>query len=401
MKALYLSHTGMTEPLGKSQVIPYLRGLARAGWQIDLVTFEPAAAGEREIAQIKEELAGERIGYHWTRRSGSHAVAVKLSESLRAFGELVAHSLAKRPRIVHARSYLPGAVAYTLASLSPGMRFIFDCRGLLGDEYADFGHWSRSSLKYKILKRVERRLFSRADAVVVLTARLKRWLADEVHYTPPELPVEVVPCCVDLERFRVDVEARARARAQLQAGDRFVLTYAGNLGSWYCEDEMARLFAAVRRRRPSLFAVYTRANADRLKAALRGAQVPESDVIIQPVAPRDMPSMLAAGDAAVSFARPLFSKIASSPVKMAEYLALGLPMVLNRGIGDFDSLLPTTDALVDAGALSQDDLERAAERLLALPYPAVNQRARTAAETHFSLDEGIARYRRLYERLAS
>jgi len=400
MKALYLSHTGMTEPLGKSQVIPYLRGLARAGWQIDLVAFEPAGTPDRDIAQVKEELAADRIGFHWTRRSGSHAMAVKVVESLRAFGELVARSLAGRPRIVHARSYLPGAVAYSLASLSPGTRFIFDCRGLLGDEYVDFGHWSRSSLKYKILKRVERQLFSRADAVVVLTARLKRWLADEVHYTPPELPVEVVPCCVDLERFRIDDAARTKARAQLQAGDRFVLTYAGNLGSWYCEDEMARLFAAVRRRRPSLFAVFTRADPQRLKAALRGAGVAETDVIIQPVAPRDMPAMLSAGDAAVSFARPLFSKIASSPVKMAEYLALGLPMVLNRGIGDFDSLLPTTDALVDAGALSPDDLERAAERVLALRYPEVNKQARATAETHFSLDDGIARYRRLYERLA-
>ena len=78
----------------------------------------------------------------------------------------------------------------------------------------------------------------------------------------------------------------------------------------------------------------------------------------------------------------------------------GVVLTLDRGIGDFDSLLPTTDALVDAGALSQDDLERAAERLLALPYPDVNARARAAAEAHFSLDDGIARYCRLYERLA-
>jgi len=39
-RALYLSHTGMTEPLGQSQVLPYLRGLARSGWSIDLVAFE-------------------------------------------------------------------------------------------------------------------------------------------------------------------------------------------------------------------------------------------------------------------------------------------------------------------------------------------------------------------------
>jgi hypothetical protein len=36
-KVLYLSYDGMTDPLGQSQVIPYLKGLADAGHQITIV----------------------------------------------------------------------------------------------------------------------------------------------------------------------------------------------------------------------------------------------------------------------------------------------------------------------------------------------------------------------------
>jgi glycosyltransferase involved in cell wall biosynthesis len=233
--------------------------------------------------------------------------------------------------------------------------------------------------------------------VVTLTDRLRRWLRDSA-LVAPDTPIEVIPCCVDLARFSVDARARAAARAALGAGDRMVLVYAGTLGSWYCEEEMARLFAAVRRRRPSLFAVYSRAPTERLRAALAHQGVADADVAVRPTAPADMPAALAAADAAISFARPWFSKIASSPVKVAEYLACGVPVVLNRGIGDQDDLF-TSAAVIDAGELGADDLERAAERVCALGP--VADEARRVARARFALDEiGVARYCRLYERLA-
>jgi glycosyltransferase involved in cell wall biosynthesis len=403
MKALYVSHTGLSEPLGQSQVLPYLTGLARAGWEIEVVGFEPPSASEDDIRDlVARQLAPNGLRYVWTRRSPSNALATKVYESGVAFLRLISRALLARPRVLHARSYLPGAVAQLARTLAPGARFIFDCRGLLGDEYADFGHWTRDSFRYRLLKRAERRLFGGADAVVVLTDRLRNWLRDESGYDTSHGPIEVIPCCVDLARFDVAPTARTAARQRLGAGERFVLAYAGTLGSWYCEDEMAALFAAIRRRRPALFAVLTRSPSDRLKAALARAGVSDDDVVIQPVKPADMPLMLSGADATVSLARPLFSKIASSPVKMAEYLAMGLPMVLNRGIGDFDRLIGTTEALVDAGGMSAAEIERSAESVLSIDPVRARREARQIAETHFSLEQvGVPRYVDLYRRLAS
>src|SRR5258706_5059840 len=117
MRALYVSHTGMTEPLGQSQVLPYVRGLARAGWRIDIVGFEPPSAPRGEIERLREELSPLGIGYLWARRSPSHALAVKLAESAR----LLARALTSRPRpsVIHARSYLPAAGAAVAAALAP------------------------------------------------------------------------------------------------------------------------------------------------------------------------------------------------------------------------------------------------------------------------------------------
>jgi glycosyltransferase involved in cell wall biosynthesis len=404
MRVLYLSQTGMTEPLGQSQVVPYLVGLAGAGFDIDLLAFEPEDTRSEAIARVREQLGDHGIAYTWLPRRAAHDPATKAREAAAALVRLMPRALLRRPRLIHARATIAASIAHVAARLLPGARMLFDCRGLVADEYADFGHWQRGSLRYRLLKSVETGLFRRADALVVLTDRMRRWLRDEARLVVEGTPIEVIPCCVDVARFAVSDERRTRARSAIGAGDRFVLGYAGNLNAWYCDDQMAELFAAVRRRRPALFAVYTRAPSERLRRALARHGVAESDVRIAAISSSAMPEALAAADSAVSFAEPRFSKIASSPVKVAEYLAAGLPVVVNRGVGDQDALVGAAPSLlVDAGAMSSAELDGAAAALLAATdAPSARVDAQALARAHFGLHAiGVTRYRQLYERLAS
>ena len=43
-RVLYVSYNGMLEPLGQSQVIPYLRELSKLGVRFTLLSFERDAA---------------------------------------------------------------------------------------------------------------------------------------------------------------------------------------------------------------------------------------------------------------------------------------------------------------------------------------------------------------------
>lgn len=399
-RALYVSHTGMTEPLGHSQVLPYVEGLARAGFSMEIVAFEPKHASADAIRAVEERLRAAGIRYHWSRRSGSHAFSVKLAEATRALTRLLSRALLRRPSIVHSRSYLPSAVAHLAASLSPGARFLFDVRGLLGEEYVDAGHWSAESYRYKLLKRVEERLFAHADGVVVLTERHRRHLYEEARLVAPETPIEVIPTCVDVERFSPTQQGRARWREALGVGDRFALVYAGTLGAWYREEEMVRFYAALRRWRPASFVLFTHSPTDRFDAAIERVNVPREEVVVRRVPPGDMPAALAAADAAVSFIAPCFSKLGSSPTKTAEYLAMGLPTVLNRGIGDSDQLIEEVPAVIDAGQLREDEIELAAKKLATLDVRALADSARRAALERFSTQGvGLPRYIQLYEHL--
>src|SRR5689334_13652816 len=106
----------MTEPLGRSQVLPYLRGLAQSGWTFDLVGFEPSDVPAAVIEKTVAELAQSGIAYHVTRRSRSHRLQVKLVEAAQALARAWRRAAGSRPRIVHARGHLPAAVAGALAT---------------------------------------------------------------------------------------------------------------------------------------------------------------------------------------------------------------------------------------------------------------------------------------------
>jgi len=405
VRSLYISHNGMLEGLGRSQVLSYLRGLARRGMTIDLLSYELADASRDAIDELRGSLEGS--GVHWTPlvRHRDTRLVVKVQESaygaLRALGKALAH----RPDIVHGRSYLPTAVADVVATIVPRARLLFDCRGLLGDENVDAGHWTNDRLEYRLVKQYERRAFRRAEGVVFLTHALERW-AREHDWVTARTEVAVIPCCVDLDEFRFDADARARVRAELGIAERLVLVYSGSLGSWYREAEIAQLAGIAKKRagRPIAFLLLTPSPPAELTRMLRAEGLADDEIVVRKLRPSQMPAYLSAGDLGISFIKSCFSKKASSPTKVAEYLACGLPVVLNGDIGDQADLAAERETCVVVSRFDEEGaLEAAVDRGLALASRPLAQRVaegRAVADARFGLERvGVTRYAALYERL--
>ena len=71
MRTLYISYNGALEPLGQSQVLPYLRELSQHGVQFTLLTFEKRqnspSEEKRQKVQLKQELSQRGIDWHYLR----------------------------------------------------------------------------------------------------------------------------------------------------------------------------------------------------------------------------------------------------------------------------------------------------------------------------------------------
>lgn len=403
---LYISYNGMLDPLGQSQVIPYLRELSKAGVRFTLLSFERGTAwtdeGLARCANLKRELAAEGIGWHWLRYHKRFSLPATAYDVLA--GTRYARGLVRRNNIeiVHARSHIPATIALSLKQ-DFGLKMIFDVRGLLAEEYADAGHWQKGSLRYRLTKRMESRCLAAADGVVTLTERIwpiiKEWPALRGH----EVAHEVVPCCADLERFRFSATDRMARRAELGLQDAFVLVYSGSIGGWYLTEEMADIFSTLLKVRPDAhFLWLTPGEHDRIHAIMRERGVPPNRYTVHQSAPQDVPSYLSASDAGIAFIKACFSKLASSPTKNAEYLACGLPIIINAGVGDSDQLVTQEQvgALVNNfNAADYDDAIRTIIKFVERPDQ-TRRHTRAVAERLFDVRRvGVSRYADLYLRV--
>src|SRR4051794_17088139 len=299
-----------------------------------------------------------------------------------------------------------------LARWLTGARLIFDIRGLIGEEYVDAGHWKPGGVPYRITKRIERAALRRAAGVVGLTERLRRAagvvvlterLRRYLFHDEQRGPVQVIPCCADLQSIEDAADHRSRTRDELGLSGRPVMVYVGKFAGNYLEREMVEFFSVARKSRPDLlFLVLSQADPTPIAAEFGRLRIPECDFRITRADPREIGRYLAVADFGLAFYQPGFSKIATSPTKVGEYLGAGLPVLATAGIGDVDELLASTDVGVLVDGFSLADYTEAARRMQALlDDPGVRDRCRAVAHAGFSLtDVGVPRYDYLYRQVA-
>ncbi|MCM3900171.1 MAG: hypothetical protein ND866_00540 [Pyrinomonadaceae bacterium] len=401
---LYVSYNGMLDPLGQSQVIPYLRELGKRGVLFTLLSFERPAAFETDglarCAELRDQLASDNIEWHWLRYHQKPSLPATIYDVLS--GIRYAAKLVRRNRIemVHARSHIPATIALALKKRFP-IKMIFDVRGLMAEEYVDAKHWSHGSVPYRLTKAMEGRALAASDGVVTLTERIWPVVRDWNGLRGRTVAHEVVPCCADLEVFKFSSADRERRRAELALSDRFIIVYSGSIDGWYLTPEMADFFCAFTRERSDAHCLWlSPGKRQRIDTLMKERGVESSRYTILAAAPKDVSSYLSASDAGLAFIKPCFSKLASSPTKNAEYLACGLPLIINAGIGDSDALITREGVGALVTDFSEAEYARAILTIekLARDTDLTRTRTRDVAERLFDVRvAGAERYSRLYE----
>jgi glycosyltransferase involved in cell wall biosynthesis len=386
---LYLTYDGLTDPLGQSQVLPYLCGLS-PDYAISIISFEKTARFKESESKIAEICSQHNIHWHPLRYHKNPPVLATLFD----IGKLwfKARQLYKLDgvSVVHCRSYITALVGLWMKRKYT-VKFIFDMRGFWADERVDGGLWNLKNPLYRTVysffKKKEKEFLAEADHVVSLTeaavSEMKTWNISLA-------PITVIPTCVDLELFnpqkiKASVQAKVRTELGLTLND-FVLVYSGSIGTWYLLDEMLTFFSQLKKEKPEAkFLILTRDSLALEDYPYR------QDVIITAVEYNMMPTYLSLGTAAVFFIKPAYSKKASSATKMAELMAMKLPFVANSKIGDVESLTSQYPEGIVLEEFTATAYQQAIVRL-GIKKGDYNP----AVLNYFSLTRGINLYRSVY-----
>jgi glycosyltransferase involved in cell wall biosynthesis len=285
-----------------------------------------------------------------------------------------------------------------------GSKLIFDFRGLWADERVDKGGWDLrflfDRLQYRLFKRIERNLLSSADQIVVLTRAV---VAEVLRLgATSNSKITVIPCCADFNHFcLVDDFFRIQARRLLGIPRAaIVLGYVGSIGRLYQIDRFLRLFELAAKNDDSVHALAVTTDVGAFTQLVQKI-VPQSlrsRLYLHSASRSEVPTAIAAMDVSVCFVQPSYARMAASPTKLAECVAMGIPAICNAGVGDVEEQVTMLSCGVVVNSNSDLELFAASERLRQIAAMG-GSRLRDAARPLLGLEFAIARYQDIYARL--
>ena len=394
MRVLYLSYNGLLDPLGQSQVLQYLIGLAGLGHKIVLLTYEKADEwaneSHREAARRATADAGIRwipLTYH--RRPSWPATGYDVAVGgIRALFLVLRH----RIEIVHARGYVMAVIALLLKVVFR-VRFIFDPRSFWPDERVEMGIWREGSRAHRVAKWLEQQFLANADAVVSLTASGAETMRAFPYLHGKATRFEVITTCTDLSLFRPRSSRPAEP---------FTLGYLGTVGTPYLLDEVFIAFLVARKLRSGArLLILNRRDHAFISERARACGVPPEAMELKGVEHQGVVEELWRMTAGVIFITPTVCRRSCAPTKLGELLGAGVPCIANAGVGDLERILKGEGVGVIVPDFSAPALEVGVQALLRLTEESdIAERCAAVARRYFSLEQGVRAYDGLYTEVA-
>ena len=403
MNILYITYDGLTDPLGRSQVLPYLCGLADKNHSIVVLSCDKPLNYQKSKDNVQTIVDKHNIKWISVVYNKKTPIISPLGNIQKMQQKAIKLCHQHHFDIVHCRSYLASKIGLSLKHKF-GLKFIFDMRGFFADERVDGNVWNLSNpiyyLVYKYFKYKEKQFFNQADYIVSLTQAGKNIIQNQFGISTP---IMVIPCCADLDHFstnKINENQQNKLRQQLHLQDSdFVISYVGSLGTWYMLDEMFDFVHLLMQTKTSVkFLLITPDDENKIQKIAQQHQIDINQIIIKRAEREDVPLYISLSSISLFFIKPVFSKQASSPTKMGEILSMGIPIIANAGVGDVDAIIKDTHCGIIVNQFNNNSYLEAINNI---DYMLSSNKSTyiAAAQKYYSLTTGIERYNTIYQEL--
>lgn len=217
----------------RSRLHPIAQTLAETGHEVEVICEVPnhpqgiVQDGYRGRVTVRREIDGFGVRYVWVRASPVKTTASRLLfYGTYALMATLEGSISKRPDVVFVSSPpLPAAAAAALVARRHRVPWVMDVRDPWPEAAVALGELSNERV-IRIAERLERRLYADAAAIVTVTEPFRADIAGKV-----ENPDKVTVIPNGTTQFWLDTGRTEIERSELgMPSDRFVWTYAGNVG---------------------------------------------------------------------------------------------------------------------------------------------------------------------------
>jgi|688.fasta_scaffold75385_4 hypothetical protein len=386
---LYVSYDGLLDPLGQSQILPYINGLAAGGYSFIVLSFEKAERTEVQLADLRREL--QAAGVQWITLPFKQGRLEYLKRIIQGAWRL--RILARRQplSLVHSRTILPASMVILAGIKAP---LIYDIRAFAG-EWIDAGRLKRGSVQARLFSWLEDHLISTAAGLVVLDQSGADYL--RTAYPSLKVPVKVIPTCTSLDVF-ADQDSLA---ATLQPRGPYRFVFLGGARFPYRPDLAFLLLKQLLSEGIDCTIDFiNERDQDVISAAQQQLDFPAERCQVFSLDQSDVSAALRSYHSGFVFNTAGHWRSMSSPTKLGEYLGAGLHVIGLSGIHALHRLAAEDPMAVDViresalrAGLSPDRLRTILSHIQMADRGA---RARKLARRHYDMALAHQKYRDLY-----
>jgi glycosyltransferase involved in cell wall biosynthesis len=404
-KILFISYDGMTDPLGQSQVIPYLACLTEYGYEFTILSCDKP----KKYADNKDYVLNLLKPYSIKWVSIPYHKNPPVLSSYYDFQMLKknANEIYKKEKfdMVHTRPGIPTLVALWLKK-KYGVKFLNDVRGFWADERIDGGMWNKKNPLFRSIynwfKKQEYKCLEIADYNTCITYKAKDEILSWANIRNQPVKITVIPCAVDMKLFdpeKVDKALSSSLKNELKIqDDDFIISYLGSIGGWYLTDDMMQFCKEVSLKIPrAKFLFISPHNHSLIADAAKKFGIPGEKILVKHGKRHEVPALLSFSNYSVFFIKPCYSKLSSSPTKHGEAMAMGIPVITNAGVGDVQEIVEKYKSGFVLKELNEENYKYVIQRLLTDDFD--KAKIREGAKEFYSLESAVQQYLKVYNNI--
>ena len=404
-KILFISYDGMTDPLGQSQVIPYLQGLSKNGFQLFILSCEKQAAFLQNETAVTKMLSGYNIKWvpiNYTKNPPVLSTIkdiIKLKKKAKQIHRLYGIDM------VHTRPGIPALVGLWMKQ-TMDIKFLHDIREFYAASRVDGGMWNLQHPLYKMVYRYfikkEKEQVTMCDGIVCLTYAAEKIIRQLPEYKS-SIPLLVIPCSADMDLFdpsTITAVEKQQLQNELNIGEKeFIISYLGSIGGWYMTSEMLRFCKHLSDKIPQAKFLFISPHLHDVVASEAAKYgLPADKLIVKNGRRAEVPALLSLSNFSIFFIKPCYSKLSSSPTKHGEIMAMGIPVITNSGVGDVKEIVHKYHGGYVLDDFTDEAFDAVVDSILGSKKFNADE-IRSGAIEFYSLEKAVEKYTAIYRQI--
>jgi glycosyltransferase involved in cell wall biosynthesis len=385
---IFLSNSNLDNPILHKQGLPLLLHLSKTGYKVFFVFF--TRNNEKISTFSKNTISSYSKSIHFIEIKLNY---IKIIPSWVLYFFLGFKSLRKiikenQIKILHARSLFPAALSYLLKIFNYNtIKVIYDNRGVYIDELIEINKWKKNGIKEKIFRQIEYLVERYCDKIVVVSNYFKTYLLKK-HKKNISLKIDVIS-----NRTLIDMAIDITQKYS----NKIVLVYSGSFAIWQNSVELKKLFFQALNIFDDVMFKIISYEPDKFQTLFSADSELLDKINIDCVEPQKVKDELRKCNCGILLRENNLINNVSSPLKFAEYLAAGLPVLLSEGIGDTESIIKKYN--VGIVVKNNNYIIALKELKHLLNDKDLYHRCLRTADREFNIDFSFKQYQKIYDEL--